>query len=70
MKTTPYCVALCTVLVLGFPSRAEAYLDPSTGSMVLQIVTGGLIAALAATRLYWHRIRAIFRRDRKPDTVV
>jgi hypothetical protein len=56
------------LLVLAYPGRAEAallYLDPTTGSMVLQIVMGGVLAALAATKVYWNRIRSIFRRERK-----
>jgi len=44
-----------TLLLLAAPS-AFAYLDPGTGSMLIQ----GLIAAIAmagvTARLYWHRI--------------
>jgi hypothetical protein len=65
MKTTLYCFALLAVMLLGFPSKAEAYLDPSTGSMVLQVVAGGVIAGLAAMKLYWSRIRSILRRERR-----
>jgi hypothetical protein len=66
MKTIPGYIALCTaVLLLGFPTRAEAYLDPGTGSIVLQVVMGGMLAVLATTRLYWKRIRLLLRRDRK-----
>ena len=57
--------AMLMVLLLGFPSRAEAYLDPSTGSMVFQIVAGGVIAAAATMRLYWGRIRSMLRRERR-----
>jgi hypothetical protein len=65
MKTALYCLMLLTVLLLGFPARAEAYLDPSTGSMVLQVVAGSIIAGLAAMKLYWTRIRSILRKGRK-----
>jgi hypothetical protein len=65
MKATLYCLTLLTILLLGFPTRAQAYLDPSTGSMVLQVVAGGIIAGLAAMKLYWTRIRSVLRRDRK-----
>ena len=65
MKTALYCLTFLTVLLLGFPSRAEAYLDPSTGSMVLQVVAGGIIAGLAAMKLYWSRIRSVLKKDRK-----
>ncbi len=65
MKAALYCLTLLTILLLGFPARAEAYLDPSTGSMVLQVVAGSIIAGLAAMKLYWTRIRSVLRRDRK-----
>jgi hypothetical protein len=68
MKATLIYTSLCLfVLLLGFPSRAEAYLDPGTGSMVLQIVTGGILAVMATTRLYWKRIQSFLQRDKKSD---
>jgi hypothetical protein len=30
--------------------------------MVLQITVGGLLAMMATTKLYWRRIRSIFRK--------
>ena len=57
--------AVCLILLLiGFPTRAEAYLDPGTGSIVLQVAIGGILAAMATTRLYWNRLRSLFRRTR------
>lgn len=44
-------------------SEVEAYLDPGTGSMALQLLMGGIVAALATIRLYWRRLRSVaFRR--------
>jgi hypothetical protein len=66
MKNTIAYSALCaTLLLVGAPRPAEAYLDPGTGSIVIQVVVGGVLAVLATTRLYWNRIVTIFRRDRK-----
>jgi len=40
------------------------YLDPGTGSVILQALLGG-VAALAVTgKLWWARVTSIFRRDR------
>jgi hypothetical protein len=33
-----------------------AYLDPGSGSMILQIIAGGLAAVAVTAKLYWHRI--------------
>jgi hypothetical protein len=35
----------------------HAYLDPGTGSMALQLLIGGAVAALATIRAYWARIK-------------
>jgi len=61
--------AVCVILLLiGFPTRAEAYLDPGSGSIVLQVAIGGILAAMATTRLYWKRLKSLFRRNRDVDS--
>lgn len=45
---------------------ALAYLDPGTGSMLVQLVVGGFAAAGVALKLYWRRIRSFFRIRRRP----
>ena len=47
---------------------AVAYLDPGTGSMLLQVILGGIAAVGVAIKLYWHRLRAAFGMGKKPDT--
>jgi hypothetical protein len=52
----------------------QAYLDPGTGSMALQLLMGGIVAALATVRLYWDRMKTYFtrkgvERDSAPTTV-
>ncbi len=46
-----------------------AYLDPGSGSMILQILAGGVAAIAVTARLYWNRILK-FLRIRKDDEVV
>ena len=43
-----------------------AYLDPGSGSMILQILAGGLAAVAVTARLYWSRILK-FLKIRKPE---
>jgi len=43
-----------------------AYLDPGSGSMILQILAGGLAAVAVTAKLYWNRILK-FLRIRKDD---
>jgi len=49
------------LLVSELNGPAEAYLDPGTGSMALQLILGSVVAGLTAVRLYWGRLAAFFR---------
>ncbi|HZC14646.1 MAG TPA: hypothetical protein VE270_11575 [Thermoleophilaceae bacterium] len=55
-------------------SSVLAYLDPGSGSMILQIIAGGLAAVAVTAKLYWNRILKFLRirKDEpeasKPDT--
>ena len=48
------------LLVIGslvfWPTSAEAYLDAGTGSMLLQLVLGGVAGLLVILKLYWQRV--------------
>jgi hypothetical protein len=41
----------------------QAYLDPGTGSIALQLLLGGIVAAIATVRMYWSRIKAFVLRQ-------
>ncbi|HCN45526.1 MAG TPA: hypothetical protein DIT18_07590 [Pseudomonas sp.] len=47
-------IALLCLLVL--PINAFAYLDPGTGSAMLQGILGALAAVAMVLKLYWHRL--------------
>lgn len=47
---------------VSISSPAYAYLDPGTGSMLLQMLLGGVAGALVVGKLYWHRIQEFFGR--------
>ena len=38
-----------------------AYLDPGTGSMLVQLLVGGVAAAAVTAKLYWHRLLRLLR---------
>ena len=54
MKYWQYPTAIVLVLIAG---PASAYLDPGTGSMLLQVILGGIAAVGVALKLFWHKIR-------------
>jgi len=59
-------VFIAISLLLIF-TDAEAYLDPGTGSMLLQVILGGIAAVGVAIKLYWHKLRAAFGMAKKAD---
>jgi len=50
-------------IILGLDSaqEAHAYLDPGSGSMILQLLLGGIAGASVVLKLYWHQFIGIFR---------
>ena len=40
-----------------------AYLDPGTGSLILQALVAALAGAVVVVTSYWQKIRAFFRRS-------
>jgi len=46
---------------LSYAAPAYAYLDPGTGSIILQGLIATVAGALVAGRLYWQRVKAFFR---------
>ena len=54
------------VLLVAFEMPAVAYLDPGTGSMLLQALLGGVAALGVIARLYWHRLTAVFGKSQRP----
>ncbi len=39
---------------------AYAYLDPGTGSMLIQGVIGAIAAAGVTVKIFWHKLRVLF----------
>ena len=49
-------------LLLFSTQNAYAYLDPGTGSMLLQGLIGGIAGGMFAIRLYWSKLKSRFGR--------
>jgi hypothetical protein len=55
------------VAVLATPAMlwvepAHAYLDPTTGSIILQGLIAGVAGITVVLRLYWGRVKTFFRK--------
>ncbi|HEV8454252.1 MAG TPA: hypothetical protein VGQ24_05150 [Gemmatimonadales bacterium] len=49
---------LLVILLLPPPLHAQ-YLDPGSGSILIQVLLGGVVGLAAILKLYWHKIRGI-----------
>ena len=54
--------ALIAAGILLWAAPAYAYLDPATGSILLQGLLAGVAGLIVVLRLYWARLTAFFRR--------
>ena len=51
-------------LILIWSSQpAYAYLDPGTGSIIIQSVIGGMAAVTTFGAVYWSKLKAFFKRE-------
>lgn len=41
------------------------YLDPGTGSFIIQMLLAGLLGIAVAVRIYWKKIIAFFKKNKK-----
>ena len=66
MKSRPdFLVVATAAVVLGsFAPAAFAYLDPSTGSMIVSAIVGILATAGLVIKNYWYKLKSFFRGDK------
>ena len=68
-------VLVASAVSIAAPETAQAYLDPATGSMIIQIISGTVLGAILVVKTYWRRIKGYFSPDssslgketRRPD---
>ena len=61
---------LCPIIgLISYTSPAYAYLDPGTGSMLLQGLIGGLAVTISVLSIYWQKVKAFFIKQ-EPDTEI
>ena len=58
-QTWPILVVLLTWLLM--PITALAYLDPTTGSMLISAIVGLFASLVLAIKTYWYRIKTFFK---------
>ena len=57
-----------TLLFITASSPAYGYIDPGTGSLIIQGVIGAIAAIAVTVKLYWHKLKLFFlRRGDHPE---
>jgi hypothetical protein len=59
---------ISSVYFLSSMSNAYAYLDPGTGSIILQAIVGFIAATAATVSIYWTKFKSIINKIFKKNT--
>ena len=52
------------IIILLRPDISYAYLDPGTGTLLLQGLVAALAAAGAAITVYWNKLKSLFSKKK------
>lgn len=59
MKVSTAIIVFFTTILISPP--ALAYLDPSTGSMIITAIVGLFASLVLAVKTYWYKLKSFFR---------
>jgi hypothetical protein len=55
------------IVLIGSLNKDLAYLDPGSGSFILQILLATLLASLFFMKTFWRRVVGYFKKPSSPD---
>ena len=67
MKPVRVAMIVAGGILLIVPTRAHAYIDPGSSSLLLQLVIGGVAGIATVCKLYWGRIKTFFSGNKSQD---
>ena len=50
-------------------TNAYAYLDPGTGSIILQAILGAIAAGFSYCMFYWNKVKNFFKKKYKKEKI-
>ena len=53
-------VLLTLAILMAFSKTSEAYIDPGSGSYVLQLIVASFFAIVFTLKVFWRNIKAFF----------
>jgi peptidoglycan/LPS O-acetylase OafA/YrhL len=68
MRASPKSVLLLAVFctLAGLATEAQAYLDPSTGSMIMSAIVGLFATIGLAVKTYWYKLKNLLKGKQPP----
>lgn len=72
MRTLTVALFVAMFLLVSYiaDGNVQAYLDPGTGSLILQGILASVVGGLAVGRVFWARLKSIvLRREVKQDSL-
>jgi hypothetical protein len=61
MQSMKVLVVIWTILILlSTAKQADAYIDPGSGSYILQLLIATFFGALFALKMYWKKMKSYF----------
>lgn len=55
-------------IILVQPDYALAYIDPSAGGLLVQILLGGIAGIGVLVKLYWGKLTKLFRKEKNDQS--
>ena len=55
------------IALIVLPSKASAYLDPGTGSLLVQVIIAAFATILITIKMFWGKIKNYFHFSRHDD---
>jgi len=59
MKKSLPLILVATLVLMLVSAPAYAYIDPGTGSFLIQGIIAAVIGAGVVAKLFWHKIKAV-----------
>ncbi len=60
-------IACMMVIVLCVPTTAHAYIDPTAGGLLIQMLLAGAAGIGVVTKLYWRRLVAWLKKPSEEE---
>jgi hypothetical protein len=54
---------IISLFLLSFSDPLYAYLDPGTGSLIIQALIAGIVGVLYVIKIYWQKIKSLFIKE-------